>query len=117
MSVSEQTTLAFNARRVATMGDTEAIFRIYIAAGGLFFIRVSGETNTTTAYLVGGVIGLMITRAMNSNKKKVAAKINDMDQKSLRDRLEDSPSNFRVAFEEIENATLNAPSFWNRQGK
>jgi hypothetical protein len=115
MSTSVQPTVAFNARRMGSMLSPEVLYRVYFAPGGLFFIRVGGERGTS-AYMRFGLIGLLV-HAFQNPKGKVEEKVSDLDQRSLKDRLEDHKANFRTAFSEIRSATIDPRAIFTTTGK
>jgi hypothetical protein len=110
--MSTQTTTAFNARAAVGFFSEERLFRVYFAPGGLFFIRVGGARHDMLAVQFG-LLGLLISNlTMKGRMKKVQEKMADMDQSSLRDRIEDHKDNFREPFTAIVSSTITPASMF-----
>lgn len=113
---SRQSNAAFNARAVAGLFSAERLYRVYFAPGGLFFIRVGGARHDPVA-IHFGLIGLLISQmTMKGRMRKVEEKMADMDQRSLRDRLEDHKDNFREPFAQIASSRIDPAGFFTTQG-
>ncbi len=113
--MATQTTTAFNARFFAIFSE-ERLYRVYFAPGGMFFIRVGGPRHDPVA-MQFGLIGLLISSlTVKGRMKKAQQKMADMDQRSLRDRLEDHKHNFREPFTEIVSSTIEPPSWFAQRG-
>ena len=102
------TTATFNARALAQLLSAEKLYRVYFAPGGLFFIRVGGPRHDQMA-IHFGLIGFLISNlTMKSRMRKVEAKIAEVDQLNLRDRLEDHKENFSARFDNIISSRIDA---------
>lgn len=113
--MATQTTTAFNARFFSFWSE-ERLYRVYFAPGGMFFIRVGGPRHDQVARQFG-LIGLLVsTLTMKGRMKKVQQKMADLDQSSLRERLEDHKHNFREPFTEVVSSTIEPGSVWTGQG-
>jgi hypothetical protein len=111
-------TSAFNARVIPRVLTTEKLFRVYLAPGGLFFSRIGGPRIDPVA-IHFGLVGLLIASLMAKGRdRKAEEKAAELDQLSLRDRLEDHGDNFREAFTDVAASRIDPPaSFLNSTGK
>jgi hypothetical protein len=114
--MASQSPKAFNARARAKNFKPEMLYRVYIAPGGLFFIRVGGQRATAYAGAFG-LLGFVIAKmAEKGEKRRTEARIEDLDQRSLKDRLEDHKHNFRVPFDDFLSSSIDKASFWTSTG-
>ena len=103
---------AFDARAMARgLLKPECLYRVYLAPGGLFFIHIDGPRNDVVAWQFG-LIGLLInSMGRKKRERQVEAKKADLDQRSLRDRLEDHRDNFSVKFDDFLSARIITRAF------
>jgi hypothetical protein len=92
----------FNVSTRAGFGSPDSSFRVYPAAGGLFFVVVSLDSKTTLQ-LAGGLIGVIVAKILeNSNMSKREQYIMELDSMAtLKERMETNRYNFRIPFDEI----------------
>lgn len=97
---------AFNARTLAQIFAADRLFRVYLAPGGMFFIRIGGPRHDQLAVHFGLVGWIISNMTMKHRQRAADERAADLDQASLRDRLEDHKDNFREPYSEIVSSVI-----------
>ncbi|HJZ57568.1 MAG TPA: hypothetical protein VKE74_21545 [Gemmataceae bacterium] len=90
------------------------VYRVFVLPDELVFVWAGGGNDVTIALAAGGgLIGGLIAAAVNPTKKNTTRK-KELDTTTLEELRDDHKHNFALRFEEIEEASVTAPSFWFR---
>jgi hypothetical protein len=104
--MSTRDTTAFNARSQAQFFAADRLFRVYLAPGGMFFIRIGGSRHDQVAIHFGLIGWIISNMTMKQREREAEERASELDQASLRDRLEDHKDNFREPYAEIISSVI-----------
>ncbi len=89
------------------MSGAQTLFRVYAAPGAFFFIKVASMANPTTYYAVGGLIGMYLAQQANAKRKpKDEAYCAQLDQLSIKERVDSDAANFRIPYPRIAESKI-----------
>ena len=107
----------FNARFLSNM-SFDKLYRVYIVGDQLFFIRIGGQGGLQQGITHQlGLLGLLIEPLMKKRaEKKEKALLETIDQTNPEQLLTRHKDNFRLGTVELQEGTLDPPSFFATHG-
>jgi hypothetical protein len=98
----------FNVAAHGSLGAPDTRYRVYPAPGGLFFVVVEHDSRTALTLIFGLIYSVLIAKVVEFfNRSKRQKRIEELDATgTLRERMETSRYNFRVAHDEIVDSCI-----------
>ena len=98
----------FNVAEHGSLGVPDTRYRVYPAPGGLFFVVVEHDSGTALIPVFGLIYSVLIAKIVEIiNRSKREKRIEELDaMETLRERMETSRYNFRVAHDEIVDSCI-----------